>query len=150
MAKAKAGDTVKVHYTGKFEDETVFDTSSGSEPLQFKVGEGQVISGFEEAVVGMSPGETKSAQIPADKAYGPHCEEMVMVVERDKFPENLEPKVNQRLQVKQVGIAIKLSETPGKVRSLPTILGEHTEEVLISLGYTKQRIGELRREGIIS
>ena len=101
MAQAKAGDTVKVHYTGKFEDDSVFDTSADRDPLQFTLGEGQVIPGFEEAVVGMNQGETKSAQIPADKAYGPHHKEMVMEVDRDKLPENLEPKVDQQLQVNQ-------------------------------------------------
>ena len=101
MAQAKAGDTVKVHYTGKFEDDTVFDTSTDREPLEFTIGEGQMIPGFEEAVLGMNPDESKNVQIPADEAYGPHREDMVMVVDRSQFPENLEPKVGQQLQVNQ-------------------------------------------------
>jgi len=101
MAKAKTGDTVKVHYTGKLDDGTIFDTSADREPLQFTIGEGQLIPDFEQAVVGMDPGESKTVQIPSDKAYGPHHEEMVMIVNRTEFPEDIEPKVDQRLQVRQ-------------------------------------------------
>ena len=101
MAQAKTGDTVKVHYTGKLDDNTIFDTSADREPLQFTIGEGQVIPDFEQAVVGMNPGDTKNVQIPSDRAYGPHHEEMVMEVERSEIPEDLNPEVNQRLQVRQ-------------------------------------------------
>jgi FKBP-type peptidyl-prolyl cis-trans isomerase 2 len=99
--QAKAGDTVKVHYTGKFEDGTVFDTSSESDPLQFTIGQSQVIPGFEEAVVGMAPGESKTTEIVADNAYGDYNEEMILEVERDRFPEGLDPKIDQQLQVRQ-------------------------------------------------
>ena len=71
MAKVKNGDTVKVHYTGKLEDGTVFDSSESREPLEFTVGEGKVIPGFEQAVVGMSPGDSKTEKVPADQAFGP-------------------------------------------------------------------------------
>ena len=101
MAQAKTGDTVKVHYTGKLDDGTVFDTSADREPLEFKIGEGQLIPDFEQAVVGMNAGESKTIQIPSDNAYGPHHEEMIMVVDRKEFPQDLEPKVDQRLQVRQ-------------------------------------------------
>jgi peptidylprolyl isomerase len=101
MAQAKNGDTVKVHYTGKLDDGTVFDTSADREPLQFTIGEGQLIPDFEQAIVGMSPGETKNIQITSDRAYGPHHEEMVMVVDRSEFPNDLKPEVDQRLQVRQ-------------------------------------------------
>jgi len=101
MAKAKNGDMVKVHYTGKLEDGTVFDTSDENTPLQFTVGEGKLIAGFEEAVVGMEPGESRTIQIPAEKAYGPHRDEMVMTIDRKKVPENINPEVNQMLQVRQ-------------------------------------------------
>ena len=77
---AKKGDKVKVHYTGKFDDETVFDTSAKREPLEFTIGEGQVNPGFEEAVVGVNQGETKTIKILPDQAYGPHHQEMVLVV----------------------------------------------------------------------
>ncbi|HUT68296.1 MAG TPA: peptidylprolyl isomerase [Dehalococcoidales bacterium] len=101
MAQAKTGDTVKVHYTGKLDDGTVFDTSAEGEPLEFSIGEGRIIPDFEQAVVGMKPGESKSIQIASENAYGPHRKEMVMVVDRKDIPEGLDPKVNQRLQVQQ-------------------------------------------------
>ena len=101
MAQAKAGDTVKVHYTGKLDDGTIFDTSADRDPMQFTIGEGQLISDFEQAVVGMSPGESKTVQIPSENAYGPHHEEMIMVVDRSEFPKDLEPKVDQMLQVRR-------------------------------------------------
>ena len=101
MAQAKPGDTVKVHYTGRLDDDTIFDTSANREPLQFTIGEGQIIPDFEQAIIGMNPGDSKTIQIQSDNAYGPHREEMVMVVDRKEFPEGLEPKVDQRLQVRQ-------------------------------------------------
>lgn len=101
MAQAENGDTVKVHYTGKMEDGTVFDTTTDRSPLRFTIGEGQIISGFERAVIGMNPGESKTTEVPADKAYGPHHEEMVVVVDRDQLPGRLEPKVGQQLQIRQ-------------------------------------------------
>jgi peptidylprolyl isomerase len=100
-AQAKDGDTVQVHYTLKLEDGTVFDTSIGGDPLQFTIGDGQLIPGFEQAVVGMSPGESKTVEIPADEAYGPYLEELVMVVDRDQLPEDLQPEVGQQLQIRQ-------------------------------------------------
>ncbi len=101
MAQAATGDTVKVHYTGKLDDGTVFDTSVESEPLQFKIGEGQLIPDFEKAVIGMEPGESKTFQVASDNAYGPHHEEMVMVVDRKDVPENLDPQPDQKLQIRQ-------------------------------------------------
>ena len=101
MAQAKHGDTVKVHYTGKLKDGRVFDTSANRDPFEFTIGDEQVISGFEEAVVGMNPGESRTAQIPVDEAYGPHSEEMVLEVDRNQLPEDLEPEVGDRLKVRQ-------------------------------------------------
>jgi FKBP-type peptidyl-prolyl cis-trans isomerase 2 len=101
MAEAKQGDTVKVHYTGKLDDGTVFDTSAEREPLQFTIGQGQIIPGFEEAVVGMNEGESKTTQIPSDAAYGPHRDEMIVEVDRSQFPPNLDPEVGQQLQIRQ-------------------------------------------------
>ncbi len=99
MTEAKNGDKVKVHYTGKLDDGTVFDSSEGREPLEFQVGSGSVIAGFDTAVSGMQEGETRSTHIPADQAYGPYHEEMVMVVPRDQLPPDLQPEVGQVLQV---------------------------------------------------
>ena len=112
MAQAKDGDTVKVHYTGKLEDGTVFDTSINRDPLQFTIGEEQVTADLELAVVGMNPGESKNIKIPADKAYGPYCNEMVLVVARSEFPEDLKPVVGQKLQIRQEddeGIAVMVT-----------------------------------------
>lgn len=100
MPQAKSGDTVKVHYTGKLEDGTVFDTSLSRDPLEFIIGAGSLITGFEQGVVGMTPGEWKTIEVPADEAYGPHHEEMVVVVNRNELPPNLKPEVGQRLQIR--------------------------------------------------
>jgi peptidylprolyl isomerase len=99
MSQAKQGDTVKVHYTGKLDDGTVFDSSQEREPLEFTIGTGSIIPGFEQAVIGMSPGESKTEIIPNDRAYGPYLEEMVLQVERQQFPSDIEPEVGQQLQI---------------------------------------------------
>ncbi len=101
MAQAKEGDTVKVHYTGKLGDGTVFDTSEEQTPLEFTIGSGQIIPGFERAVVGMEPGETKTATISPEEAYGQHREDMTLAVERGQFPEDINPEPGQQLQVQQ-------------------------------------------------
>ncbi len=95
----KTGDTVAVHYTGKLADGSVFDTSVGREPLKLKLGERQVIPGFERAIIGMTTGETKTAQIPAAEAYGAHEPAMVVEFARDKIPPEIDVKVGQELQV---------------------------------------------------
>ena len=99
MAQGEDGNTVKVHYTGKFEDGTVFDTSADRDPLEFTIGRGQLIPGFEQAVIGMSPGESKTVNIPADEAYGQHNAEMLTEVDRSQFPADLNPEVGQQLQL---------------------------------------------------
>ena len=101
MAQAQNGDTVTVHYTGKLEDGTVFDSSVDRDPLQFTLGEGLLIPGFEQAVLGMSPGESKTVKVSADQAYGPHREEMVVEVDRREFPPHFQPEVGQQLQIPQ-------------------------------------------------
>ena len=99
MAQAKHSDTVKVHYTGKLEDGTVvFDSSENREPLQFTIGEGKIIPGLERAVVGMSPGESKTEKIPADQAFGPYREELILEVDRQQIPADVKLKVGKRLQ----------------------------------------------------
>lgn len=99
MAQAKSGDTVRVHYTGTFDDGTVFDTSVEREPLQFTVGAGMVIAGFDNAVTGMEPGQKKTVNIPAEQAYGPRSEELVAEIGRDRLPADLEIEIGQQLQV---------------------------------------------------
>ena len=99
MTQAKNGDTVKIHYTGRLQDGTVFDSSSNRDPLKFNIGSGQVIPGFEEAVTGMTVGEKKTAQVPCDKAYGKRNPSLVMTVDRQHVPAEIDPEVGQRLQV---------------------------------------------------
>ena len=96
-AQAKNGDTVQVNYTGKLADGTVFDSSVGREPLEFTLGEGQVIPGFEKAVFGMKVGEKKTVTIPVDEAYGPRRDDMVGELPREKLPSDLTPEVGQQL-----------------------------------------------------
>ncbi len=98
---AKNGDAVKIHFTCKLDDGTVFDTSAGKDPLDFVIGEHQVMQGLEEAVTGMSSGESKSIIIPPEKAFGPHLKEEVHVVARDQFPRELEPVVGMKFEIKQ-------------------------------------------------
>lgn len=99
MVQAKSGDTVQVHYTGKLADGTVFDSSKDREPLEFAIGEGQIIPGFEQAVIGMAPGESKTTEISSEEAYGPHRPEMVLEVDREQIPEDIEVETGQQLQV---------------------------------------------------
>ena len=89
MAKIQDGTVVKVHYTGKLNDGTVFDTSDGREPLEFTIGQGQVIPGFENAVKEMEPGEKKTITIPSDEAYGPHNQDMVIQVPKEHLPADI-------------------------------------------------------------
>jgi peptidylprolyl isomerase len=98
VAQVKSGDKVKVHYTGKLEDGTVFDSSRKEEPAEFTVGQKQVIGGLDEAVVGMAPGETKTAKIPPAKAFGERDESRVVQVARIDLPEGLEPQIGQVLR----------------------------------------------------
>lgn len=101
MAQAKSGDTVRVHYTGTLEDGSVFDSSQGGDPLEFTLGGGQVIAGFEDAVTGMEPGESKRVTIPAAEAYGPRRDELMIEVGRQELPADMAPEVGQRLQMVQ-------------------------------------------------
>ena len=101
MAKAKEGDHVSVHYTGKLPDETVFDSSRERAPLSFEVGSGKIIPGFERAVVGMEPGESKTITIPSEEAYGPRRQEQVLEVDKSMLPADLDPEVGQQLEVQQ-------------------------------------------------
>ncbi len=103
MAVAKNGDAVKIHYTGKLDDGTIFDSSVGREPLEFTVGEGQVIPGFENIVLGMQPGESKTETIDKDQAYGDRRDDMVFRVERSQLPPDLNPEAGQELYMQQPG-----------------------------------------------
>ena len=98
MSHAKSGDTVKIHYTGTLDDGTQFDSSQGRDPLEFEVGSGQVIPGFDKAVEGMTVGDSKSVRIEADDAYGPRHEQLIQQVERSVLPDDLNPETGMALQ----------------------------------------------------
>ena len=99
MQQVKSGDTVKVHYHGRLTDGTTFDSSDGREPLEFEVGSGMVIKGFDDGVTGMIVGDKKTIEIPADQAYGPKNPEMVIEFPLDQFPEGMKPEVGMRLNL---------------------------------------------------
>jgi peptidylprolyl isomerase len=101
MAQAKNGDTIKVHYTGRLVDGHVFAASTDHKPLAFTIGSGKVVPGFEHAVIGMSPGESKTVEIPVEQAYGSWRKEKVIVVDRDHLPDKLDPQPGQRLKLRR-------------------------------------------------
>lgn len=98
MGQAKSGDTVRIHYTGTLDDGTQFDSSAGRDPLEIALGGGQVIPGFDIAVVGMSVGDSKTVTIAPADAYGQRHEELVQEVPKNTLPENMEPEVGMHLQ----------------------------------------------------
>jgi peptidylprolyl isomerase len=99
MAVAERGNTVRVHYTSKLKDGTPIDSSLGSEPLEFTIGDGRLIPGFEEAVIGMSPGETKIVAIPPEKAYGNYRDDRVITIGREDLPEDLKPELGMNVEI---------------------------------------------------
>jgi len=101
MVQEKEGDTVKVHYTVKLGDGTIIGSTIDQEPLQFTIGDGQILPSLEQAIIGMNPGETKTIDIPAEQAFGPHFEEMVIVIDRAKLPPDFNPRVGERVQFRQ-------------------------------------------------
>ena len=101
MSIVSDGKTVRVHYTGKLDDGTVFDSSQGREPLEVTIGAGMVITGFEEGLLGMSEGETKTITIPPAEAYGERREDLVATVERSNLPDTLTPEIGMALQLKR-------------------------------------------------
>ncbi len=98
MSTAAEGNTVKIHYTGTLDDGTQFDSSAGAEPLEFALGRGQVIPGFDNAVSGMAVGEKKTVDILPEDAYGERHEEMVQEVPREALGDDMEPEVGMPLQ----------------------------------------------------
>ena len=100
MATVKNGDNVKVHYHGRLEDGTTFDSSEGRSPLEFEVGSGMVIKGFDEGVVGMETGEKKTIHIPAEDAYGPSVPENIIKFPRNQFPPDMNPELGMQLNLR--------------------------------------------------
>ena len=98
MNQAKSGDNVRVHYTGKLDDGTEFDSSAGNAPLEFALGSGQVISGFDEAVQGMAVGEKQTVRIPAEAAYGSRRDQLIQDVPKSALPDEIDPEIGMALQ----------------------------------------------------
>ncbi len=120
MSKVKSGDTVQVHYHGKLNDGTTFDSSEGREPLQFKVGEGQVIKGFDNALLDMEVGEKKTVTIPVEEAYGPAATENFIEFPKTDFPPDTKP---------EIGMQLHLSDNQGN--HFPVIVSEVKEDSVI-------------------
>jgi len=99
MQKAKRGDVVNVHYKGTLDDGTEFDSSEGSDPIQFTIGNGDVITGFEEAIIGMSAGETKTERMEPERAYGNHKDDLVFRIERNQLPKGTEIEIGDALNI---------------------------------------------------
>ena len=120
MQQVKKGDTVKVHYHGKLTDGTTFDSSEGREPLEFEVGGGMVIPGFDSGVTGMIIGEKKTILIPNEEAYGPKQEDMIMEFPKERFPEDMVPEAGMQLNMNN-----------GSGQNFPVVIVEVKEEVVI-------------------
>ena len=101
ITKAKEGDVVKVHYTGNIKDESIFDSSQGADPLEVTLGTGQVLLGFEKAVVGMGVGDSKTVKIAAEDAYGPYRDELVVEIDKERIPVELTVEVGKQLVLRQ-------------------------------------------------
>ena len=120
MQQVKKGDTVRVHYHGKLTSGDTFDSSEGREPLKFEVGGGMVIPGFDAGVTGMIIVEKKTILIPADEAYGPKQEDMIMEFPKDRFPADLVP---------EAGMQLNMTNPQGQ--NFPVLIVEVKEEVVV-------------------
>jgi peptidylprolyl isomerase len=99
MAQAKPGDTVKIHFTGKMQDDTVVETSEDRGPLEFKIGEGDVISGLEQGIIGMQVGDKKTLTISPEEAFGPPRDELMVDLNKDDIPEGIKLAVGVHLNI---------------------------------------------------
>ncbi len=125
MSQAKSGDTVKIHYTGTLDDGTEFDSSAGREPLEFAIGSGQVIPGFDSAVDGMTVGDSKTVTIPAGEAYGELHDQLVQEVPKTALPDDMKPEIGMQLQSQGPdGQVMNLQVTAVEVESI-TLDGNH-------------------------
>jgi FKBP-type peptidyl-prolyl cis-trans isomerase 2 len=126
--QAETGDTVKVHYTGTLTDGSVFDTSIEREPLEFTIGEGRLISSFEEAVNGMKVGESKTVNIPAEQAYGLHRDDFVFTVELSELPGDIEVDSQLDMNLASGNVIVvtvtSISETTATVDANHRLAGE--------------------------
>ena len=99
MKEAQVGDLVSVHYTGKLTNGEVFDSSKDRDPLKFTVGNKELLTGFEEGVVGMKPGERKSVTLSPEQAFGDRREDLVMELPKNEFPQHITPSVGLQLKL---------------------------------------------------
>lgn len=115
----KAGDTISVNYTGKFEDGEIFDTSEGREPLTFTVGTGQIIKGFDDAVVGMKTGDTKSITVTPEDGYGEHREELIINMPKINIPDDIDLTI---------GLPVNLIDQSGN--PIPAVVTDILDDVV--------------------
>jgi peptidylprolyl isomerase len=120
MSDAKTGDTVRIHYTGTLADGTTFDSSAGRDPLEFQVGSGQIIPGLDKAIPGMSVGESKLVEVPAEEAYGPHNPDGKQAFPRDKIPDTIPMEVGTQLQM----------QTP-EGQPMPVVIAEVNDDHIV-------------------
>ena len=120
MEQAKKGDKVKIHYHGKLNDGSTFDSSAGREPLAFEIGSGMVIPGFDDGVTGMTVGEKKTINIPAAQAYGEVSEEMIMEFPLNQFPADMVP---------EIGMQLTMSNNQGQ--NFPVVIVELKDESVL-------------------
>lgn len=120
MDTVQKGNTVSVHYKGTLNTGEVFDSSEGRAPLEFKVGEGQVIKGFDDAVLDMKVGDKKQVNIPVENAYGDRNQDMLIQVPRTEFPQDMEP---------EIGMELQMSDDQGHV--FPVVIAEVAEDHIV-------------------
>lgn len=118
--QVKNGDTIKIHYKGRLADGSVFDSSEGREPLEFTVGEGMVIPGFDAGVKDMNVGEKKTIHIPAAEAYGDKQEHLIIEFPKDQFPPDLKP---------EAGMQLSMSSNTGQI--IPVVITDVKEETVM-------------------
>jgi peptidylprolyl isomerase len=121
MKISENGDTVKVHYTGKLKEGDVFDSSEGREPLEFQLGSGMVIEGFNDGLVGMKEGEKKSIEIPVENAYGPKNQDYIVEIPKEKLDNS---------QEFQIGMQVSFSNEQQGGQPIPVEVVEVTEETV--------------------
>lgn len=120
MQQIKSGDKVKVHYHGKLTSGETFDSSEGREPLEFTVGQGQVIKGFDNALIDMAVGEKKTVEIPVVDAYGDRRDDMVVDYPKEQFPQEMTP---------EVGMQLNMSDNQGN--NFPVVITEIKDETVV-------------------
>ena len=119
MKEAEVGDLVSVHYTGKLKNGEVFDSSKDRDPLEFTLGDKELLAGFEDGVVGMKPGESKSVTLEPENAFGDRREDLLLKLPKKEFPQHITPSV---------GLQLRLSNASGN--ELPVVVTEVAEDTV--------------------